>query len=163
MKISVLVATPDKELAQLVNKKKSSLLDAAVLQKARDLGANVSVSALVANDENGFMEFFEKRHDDLHGVFVVLDNRLDHLKPLIAPSLFVVPLGNTKADFNAQNQLRASYNLGLRAFLVLVERFCLLQFQKILLLPLENFAAKEIVHLKSLFSDGVNPRGFGTR
>ena len=161
MKISLLVATPDEELAQLVTRKKNSLVEPSVLDRARNMGARINVAAIIVKKDMDFMRFFESRLEDLSGAIVVLDNRLDHLKELIAPSLFVVSLGNTKPSFNFQNQLRSSYNVGLRAFLILLDRFCQLQFQKMLLLPLENFSAVEIDDLKRLFSDGVNLKGFG--
>lgn len=138
-----MVVTSSEDLSNIVGRKKESLVSANFKKKSRDLGLNLSIGSLYKASLEDVMNYFIDHANDTAGGIVILDEEYRQDFSKLSPGLFLSYLSITSHKPNYQNILSAAYSNSLRSFLPLYERFIQGQYQKILMLPEENFFAPE--------------------
>lgn len=157
MKTAILVVAANKDLNTFVGLKKDRALPAQIPSHRYFLEKTVSfeVKAFLfsgTKDESAFLTEVTKIYDVVDAIIVLLDKDVLYLDSMLGSSAFIRKFDSCSG--NIQNAFRRAVANAMKEFAIVSRLFDDIKFQKILLLPLRNFLADELVSLKYLVENG---------
>lgn len=167
MRVGVVVATPDLAFRTFLNARKDSALPAATLRKEYGSGG-VTFSVLPfainaaksADDFGGWLDRTSTRFD---GLIVLVDAAFAHLADPMRDAFFITEFASHYPGTNHLNRFGSMVAPILKNFSALRSAFADLKFRKVLLLPLVNFHAHDLINLRDLVGRHGDAAGFGER
>jgi hypothetical protein len=164
MKFAIVVATPDKQVADLFRVKKVGALPADARKRSIFGQENIKLAMHVylgnADAASKFEMYVHEIVRGVDGIILVCDASLMHLTKPFRDAFFIVGFDSNLGGKNPQNYFGYVFAKILRNFSVYANTFGLAQYQKLLLLPLDNFSAGELDTLRLLFFEGADSSGF---
>ena len=167
MRVGVVVATPDLAFRTFLNARKDSALPTATVRKEYGDGRVTFAvlpfaidAAASADDFGGWLDRTSARFD---GLIVLIDAAYAHLADAMRDAFFVISFASHYPGTNHLNRFGAVIAPILKNYSALMSAFLDLKFRKVLLLPLANFKAQDLVTLRDLVGRKGNVTGFGER
>jgi len=166
MKVRILVLTVCKDLCDFAGRKKLGLIPEDIRKRAYFAGRNVDLQAMHLQGSCYATDVEKVVHDlvaSLDGILILCETRLAGSIGHLAGSCFLCSFDEIDSPSKFGNLLGRALSRSMKNFEVYCRRFDDHKFQKIFVLPANNFSSPEFAHLKESFGAGAIGTGFPER
>lgn len=164
MKLAVVVVSDDEKIRQFVGVNKTNIIPQGtrkgeIAGRANNIFDTSSIPLSALGGEGLTLHLTEKaRRND--GVIALVESQFHNRMMAFSNSVFLVPFNVSPIPSAMGNSLGSSISRAIRYFGIYVRLFTQAKYQKIFLLPLNNFRAKELQFLQAAFLEATADSSF---
>jgi len=161
MKFLIVVVTQESRVARFISVRQTGAIPADKRNLFFKRGITFSMKAFLARnpDCEGLYQFLANAIKGVDGLILVCDHKLRVASMPLSDAFFLATF-NSMDQSSIQNFFGQIIARTLKNFWVYMDRFSDAKFQKLLLLPLQNFVADELAQIRRLFSENAASNNF---